>query len=213
MIFSLYSSVWFSKLKTAWLFLNSCLLEYDVNGHLQKMLLSKRAHVEQTQVFCLILTYSWQWSKVLSVFYHVHPSPSGYLEAFSNCLYHLHLSSSKMLLKPAQYVTFRIPAATARIKIHRLRCINSLTKPYKICISLWVPGLFFSFIPPPFKQSPSYIRADIMWKDASLSNEWWTHEWPVFIIDKPIQLPTFPTPPWPHTDNSIENTMQPCHFG
>lgn len=102
-----------------------------MNEGLQKMLLSERAHVEQTQVSCLVLTYSWQWSQVLPVFYHIHPSPSGYLEAFRNCLYHLHLSASKTHLKPAQYATFRITAAVARIKIHSLRFTNSLTKPYK----------------------------------------------------------------------------------
>lgn len=130
-----------------------------MNGHLQKMLLSKRPYVEQTQVSRPVLTYSWQRSEVLPVFYYVHPSPSGYLEAFRNCLYCLHLSASKMHLNPAQYVTFRIPAATARIKIHSLRFINSLTKTYKICIPLWVPGLCHVFIPPPFRQCPSYVKS------------------------------------------------------
>lgn len=144
----------------------------------------------------VVLTYSWQWSEVFPVLYDVHPSPSGCLEAFRNCLYHPQLSASKMHLKPAQYVTLRIPAATARIKIHSLRFINSLTKPYKICIPLQVPGLFLVFIPPPFRHCPLYIRADSLQKDASLPNEWWTHEWPVFITDKPVQLPTSPRP-WP----------------
>lgn len=146
--------------------------------------------MEQKQVSCLVLTYSWQWSEVLPVFYFVHPSPSVYLEAFRNC--HLHLSASKMHLKPAQHVTFRIPAATARIKIHSLRFINSLTKPYKICILLWVPGLFLSFIPLPYRKCPSYIKADSMWKVVSLPNAWWIHEWPVFIIDNIYYLPYLP---------------------
>lgn len=96
--------------------------------------------------------------------------------------------------QPAKYVTFRIPAAAARIKIHSLRFINSLTKRYKDYILLWVPGLFLIFISLPFWQHPFFLRADSMWKVASLPIEWWTHEWPVFIIDKPMQLPLLPLP-------------------
>lgn len=70
------------------------------------------------QVSCMVLTYSWHASEVLPIFYHAHPSPSGYLDTFRNCIYHLYLSASKTHLKPAQYVTFRITAAMARIKIH-----------------------------------------------------------------------------------------------
>lgn len=183
------------KIKNSMTFSEQLLARIWHEWTLTKMLLSKRAYVEQTPVSCLVLTYSWQRSEVLLVFYYVHPTPSGHLEAFRNCLYHLRLSASKMHLKPAQSVTFRIPAATARIKIHSLRFINSLTKPYKICIPLWVPGLFLGFMPSPFRQCPSYIRVDGMWKVVSLPNEWWTHEWPVFMIDKPIQLPASPPPP------------------
>lgn len=138
----------------------------------------KRTYVEQTQVSCLVLTYSWQQFEVLPILYYVQPSPSGYLQAFRNCLYHLHLSASKMHLKPAQHVTFRILAATARIKIHSLRFINSLTKPYKICILLWVPGLFLGFIPPHFRQCPSLCQSGQYVKgcfsDKLMVNTWMT---------------------------------------
>lgn len=108
-------------------------------------------------------------------------------------VYHLHLSASKTHHKPAQYVTFRTTAATARIKIHSLRFTNSLTKAYKYAYRSEFQD-YFSFLFFHFLDNVLPNSVDSMWKAATVSHEWWTHEWPLFITDKFIQLPTVPCP-------------------